>query len=159
MKKIEHVILGDLSYNYGWKREIKVNLFGYERAITLNVDGDDSAEFEAAQVSAYQQFFSDEDTLLKKAEDSILKYYLEVYDDYRQRLGEKFADEMAPILSNKYELAEIVELKQLVFPMVFDEDARQVGLLFECTWEPEHGLAVKFENEEVVEVGFQDIVL
>jgi hypothetical protein len=32
-------------------------------------------------------------------------------------------------------------------------------MLFECTWEEEHGLAVKFENEKVVEVGYQDIVL
>ncbi|WP_425557580.1 DUF6985 domain-containing protein [Herbaspirillum huttiense] len=34
-----------------------------------------------------------------------------------------------------------------------------VGVLFQCTWEPELGLAVKFVNEEVEEVGTQDIVL
>lgn len=43
--------------------------------------------------------------------------------------------------------------------MVFDEDVRQVGLLLKCTWEPEHGLAVKVEDEKVIEVSYQDIVL
>jgi hypothetical protein len=96
---------------------------------------------------------------LNLAEDAILNYYFEVYEDYRQRLIEKFADKMAPILSTKDEIADIVEPKQLIFPMVFEEEVRQVGLLLECSWEPEHGLAVKFEDEEIVEVGFQDIVL
>lgn len=159
MKQIKHEIFGELSYEYGWKREIKVNLFGDEIILTLIVDGDDDADFEGAQVSAYQQFFSVKDSLLKEAENSILQYYLEVYKDYRQRLGDKFADKMAPISSTKDEISKIVKPKQLMFPMVFNDDVRQVGLLLECTWEPEHGLAVKFENEKVVEVGFQDIVL
>ncbi|WP_019240759.1 MULTISPECIES: DUF6985 domain-containing protein [Bacillus] len=159
MIQIEHETFGELSYDYGWKREIKLSLFGYERIVTLIIDGDDDAEFEEAQVYAYNSFFRDKDNLLRQAEDAILKYYLEVYMEYRERLGDQFADKMAPILSTKEEVAKIVEPKQLLFPMVFDEDIRQVGLLLECTWEPEHGLAVKFEDEEVIEVGYQDIAL
>ncbi|WP_407665834.1 DUF6985 domain-containing protein [Mycolicibacterium aubagnense] len=34
-----------------------------------------------------------------------------------------------------------------------------IGLLFDCTWEPELGVAVKFVDETVAEVGPQDIVL
>ncbi len=74
-------------------------------------------------------------------------------------VGEKLANKMAPFISAKKEIATIVEPKQLIFPTIFDKDVRQVGLLLECRWEPEHGLAVKFEDEEIVEVGFQDIVL
>jgi hypothetical protein len=53
----------------------------------------------------------------------------------------------------------LIELNQIIFPYSFGEDIRKVGLLLNCTWEPEHGLALKFENEMVVEVGYQDIVL
>lgn len=159
MIQIEHGIFGELSCDYGWKRDIRIRLFGYERILTLIIDGDDDAEFEEAQINAYNNFFRDKDILLRRAEDEILKYYLEVYIEYRKRLGNQFADIMAPILFTKEEVGKIVEPKQLLFPMVFDEDIRQVGLLLECTWEPEHGLAVKFENEEVIEVGYQDIVL
>ncbi|MFF2484344.1 DUF6985 domain-containing protein [Paenibacillus sp. NPDC058071] len=159
MNTIKHETLGELIYNYGWKRDVNIILFGYEETVILNIDAEDDAKFEDAQVSAYQAFFNDKDRLLNLAEDAILNYYLEVYEDYRQQLGEKFADKMAPIISTKDEISKIVEPKQLIFPMVFDEDVRQVGLLLECMWEPEHGLAVKFEDEEVVEVGFQDIIL
>jgi len=159
MEKIEHDVFGELSYDYGWKREITINLFGFERIVTLIIDGEEDAEFEEAQVNAYNSFFRNKDSLLKQAEDAILKYYLEVYMEYRERLGDQFADTMAPVLSTKEEVAKITEPKQLLFPMVFDEEVRQVGLLLECTWEPEHGLAVKFEDEEVIEVGYQDIVL
>ncbi|PFR94789.1 DUF6985 domain-containing protein [Priestia megaterium] len=159
MKTIQHKMFGELAYYHGWKRAMNITLFGHEKTVTLNIEAEDDAEFEDAQVNAYYKFFNDKERLLNLAEDAILNYYLEVYEDYRQRLGEKFADKMAPVISTKDEIANIVEPKQLIFPMVFDEDVRQVGLLLECTWEPEHGLAVKFEDEEIVEVGFQDIVL
>ncbi|MFP3728968.1 DUF6985 domain-containing protein [Priestia filamentosa] len=157
--EIKHDIFGELSYEDGWKRDIRISLFGDERIVTLIIDGYDDAEFEEAQMAAYNSFFKDKDRLLKQAEDAILEYYLEVYKEYRERLGDEFADKMAPVLSTKEEIAKIVEPRELFFPMVFDEDVRQVGLLLECTWEPEHGLAVKFEDEKVIEVGYQDIVL
>ncbi|RJS64153.1 hypothetical protein CJ485_05175 [Priestia filamentosa] len=159
MMEIKHDIFGELSYEDGWKRDIRISLFGDERIVTLIIDGYDDAEFEEAQMAAYNSFFKDKDRLLKQAEDAILEYYLEVYKEYRERLGDEFADKMAPVLSTKEEIAKIVEPRELFFPMVFDEDVRQVGLLLECTWEPEHGLAVKFEDEKVIEVGYQDIVL
>ncbi|MDG5471403.1 hypothetical protein P6709_06565 [Jeotgalibacillus sp. ET6] len=159
METIKHETFGELAYNYGWKRDHNITLFGHEKTVILNIEAEDDAEFEDAQVNAYHTFFNDKERLLNLAEGAIFNYYLAVYEDYRQRLGEKFADKMAPILSTKDEIAHIVEPKQLIFPMIFDEDVRQVGLLLECTWEPEHGLAVKFEDEEIVEVGFQDIVL
>ena len=43
--------------------------------------------------------------------------------------------------------------------MVFGRDIREFGILCECTWEIEHGLAIKYQNEEVVEVGYQDIII
>ena len=54
---------------------------------------------------------------------------------------------------------KLVYPKQILFPMVFGDMIREFGLLCECTWEEEHGLAVKYQNEEVVEVGYQDIII
>ena len=159
MKTIQHKMFGELAYYHGWKRAMNITLFGHEKTVTLNIEAEDDAEFEDAQVNAYHTFFGDKNRLLNLAEDAIFNYYLKVCEAYRQRIGEKLAKKMAPIISTKNEIATIVEPKQLIFPMVFDKDMKQVGLLLECTWEPEHGLAVKFEDEEIVEVGFQDIVL
>ncbi|WP_231869699.1 DUF6985 domain-containing protein [Paenibacillus riograndensis] len=137
------------------EKNILITMFGHEKLLALSID----AEFEDAQIIAYKFFFRNMNELLMNAEDEILKYYLEVIEEYRERLGEKFADKMAPVISNKEELSKLIEPKRLLFPMVFDERVRQVGLLLESTWEPEHGLAVKFEDEKIVEVGYQDIVL
>ncbi|QQZ59711.1 hypothetical protein JI735_24325 [Paenibacillus sonchi] len=159
MSQIEHQVFGLLNYDYGWKKNIVITMFGHEKLLTLSIDADIDAEFEDAQIIAYKFFFRNMNELLMNAEDEILKYYLEVIEEYRERLGEKFADKMAPVISSKEELSKLIEPKRLLFPMVFDERVRQVGLLLECTWEPEHGLAVKFEDEKIVEVGYQDIVL
>ena len=69
------------------------------------------------------------------------------------------ADKIAPIIENKEELGNLVEPTQLIVRRVRNNGIRRLGLLFDCTWNIEHGLAVKIEDEEVVEVGFQDIVL
>lgn len=36
MEKIEHQDFGELSYDYGWKRDITINLFGFERSVAIN---------------------------------------------------------------------------------------------------------------------------
>ena len=48
---------------------------------------------------------------------------------------------------------------EIVVQQSFGAEERVIGLLFRCTWEPELGLAVKIVNEEIEEVGTQDIVL
>ena len=95
---------------------------------------------------------------MSEAENEIFKYYQEVCPEYRDKL-EDSADEFAPIISGREEVAKLVELTQIIFPYSFGKDIKRVGLLLNCTWEPEHGLAVKFVNEEIVKVGYQDIVL
>jgi len=40
---------------------------------------------------------------------------------------------------------------------MMDPGEISVGFLLECSWEPEHGLGVKFTNDEV-EMGTQDIL-
>ncbi len=64
-----------------------------------------------------------------------------------------------PIIVNKEELGHLVEPAQLIIRRVRKNGARRIGLLFNCICEIEHGLTVKIEDEEIVEVGFQDIVL
>ena len=78
---------------------------------------------------------------------------------YRERLGDQFKDKSAPIINTREELNSVVDPRQVLFPMVFGNKVREFGILCECTWEEEHGLAVKYQNEEVVEVGYQDIII
>ncbi|WP_259392278.1 DUF6985 domain-containing protein [Paenibacillus thiaminolyticus] len=88
-----------------------------------------------------------------------MDYYQEVYMEYRDMVGADKANKIASIIENKEELGNLVEPTQLIVRRVRNNGIRRLGLLFDCTWDIEHGLAVKIEDEEVVEVGFQDIVL
>lgn len=99
------------------------------------------------------------ENMITKIEDAIFDYYQEVYMEYRDMVGEDEADKIAPIIENKEEMGKLVEPTQLTIRRVRKNGIRRIGLLFNCTWEIEHGLAVKIEDEEIVEVGFQDIVL
>lgn len=158
MKKVNHKVFGQIKFDYLWEGESEIRFFGKNKLVTLLIKGEETADFEQSQIDSYIKFFNNKDKLLLEAEKEIFKYYQDICWDYRDRL-EDSADEFAPIISSKEEIAKLVEINQIIFPYSFGKEIRKVGLLLNCTWEPEHGLAVKFENEKIVEVGYQDIVL
>jgi len=61
-KIIQHKMFGELAYYHGWKRAMNITLFGHEKTVTLNIEAEDDAEFEDAQVNAYHTFFGDKKT-------------------------------------------------------------------------------------------------
>lgn len=158
MKEINHKVFGKVQYDFSWERQRQVIFFGKKILVTLIINGEEDAKFEQSQIEAFRNFFNNEEEFLTVAEEEIFRYYQDICLDYRDRLDDS-ADELAPVISKKEDVAKLVDLNQIIFPYSFDEDIRRVGLLLNCTWEPEHGLALKFENELVVEVGYQDIVL
>lgn len=98
--------------------------------------------------------------IVKEAEYEIFKYYLESFEDYRAMYSNNEELEMiAPQISSIEELGKLVSPTNLLIRYDFEDGIRRVGVLCDCTWEPEHGLAVSIENEKVIEIGFQDIVL
>lgn len=157
--EINHEVFGSIKYNYGWVKEEEIYCWGQNRIMEIVIDAEEDAEFEHIQEEAFNRFFSNIDSLLAKAEESVFQYYQEVCSDYRDRLGDDLKDKVAPMINSKQDIIKLVSPKQVLFPMAFDEDIREVGILLDCTWEKEHGLAIKFQNEEVVEVGYQDIIL
>jgi hypothetical protein len=158
MKKINHEVFGEIEYDYAWNGFKNILFMGKEKIVKLIIDGDEDESFEETQIEAYKKLVQYEKELIKKAEEAIFDYYQKVCDEYRDMLEES-ADEFAPIIENKDELKEFMTLEAIIIPESFKKKKRRWGLLLECTWEPEHGLAVKFEEEEVVEVGYQDIIL
>lgn len=159
MANLNHELFGEISYDLYWSGQQKIKMFEKEKVIILSIDGNEEGEFHDVQKEAYTNFVENMDDILTKVEEAIFDYYQEVHMDYREMVGENEADKVAPIIENKEELSQLVEPTQLIIRRVRKNGVRRIGLLFNCTWEIEHGLAVKIENEGIVEVGFQDIVL
>ena len=139
--------------------EIEVNIFGKTCKLELIIEKFENEEFEEIQHEAYQKFMQNIEGILKQGEEAAFKYYLDVFQDYRDRSDDESKDKIAPVIKSQDELYELIEPTTLLFPAVFGRDVREFGILCECRWEVEHGLAVKYHNEKVVEAGYQDIII
>lgn len=159
MANLNDELFGEITYDLYWSGKQKVKIFGQERIVILSIDGNEEGEFQGAQKEAYINFVGNMENMIMKIEDAIFDYYQESYVEYRDMVEEDVADKSAPIIENKEEMGKLVEPTQLIIRRVRKNGIRRIGLLFNCTWEIEHGLAVKIEDEEIVDVGFQDIVL
>ncbi|MFE6077501.1 DUF6985 domain-containing protein [Paenibacillus sp. NPDC057886] len=159
MANLNHELFGEISYDLYWSGQQKIKIFGKEKFIILSIDGNEEGEFHDVQKEAYTNLVENMDDIITEVEEAIFDYYREVYMDYREMVGEDESDKIAPIIENKEELGHLVEPTQLIIRRVRKNGVRRIGFLFNCTWEIENGLAVKIEDEEIVEVGFQDMVL
>lgn len=157
---INHEVFGNLEFDYGWVKKIELELFGEKRVLEVVIDADEDADFESAQVESYKEFFKEIDMRVKEAEWAAFDFYQKESPDIRAQYdNDADINRYVPEVIKKEDLYKLVTPKQIMFPMVFDDDEREAGFLCDCSWEIEHGLGIKFENEVVTEVGFQDILL
>ena len=61
------------------------------------------------------------------------------------------------VISSQDEVSKAVKLVGVTFP--YARTRATFGFHFTCDWDEEHGLAIKFEDGELAEVGPQDILL
>lgn len=153
-------VLGDVAFDEarGWEGVYTLPFLGREVTVPLVLGGwEEDEPVEPLQREAVQAFNSHKDELCAQAEDAIYAIYLERWPELREQFG---ADKLMPIIGDKEGLTQLLTATTFFVPVPpRNSDERVIGLLFDCTWEPELGLAVKFVNEKTVGVGPQDIVL
>ncbi|SIE28333.1 Uncharacterised protein [Mycobacteroides abscessus subsp. abscessus] len=155
-------VLGEIAYTEpgGWEGSYTYPFLGREVTVRLALGGwDENDPVEPLQREAVRRFTEHKDELCAQADDAIYANYLERRPELREQFGDS-ADKLMPIINDKSGLAQLVRPTAffVAYPLRGSED-RVIGLLSNCTWEPELGLAVKIVNEKIVEVGPQDIVL
>lgn len=151
-------VLGELHYRHGWVRRYSIGLFGREWEVELLVPCDPGHAIEEVQREAFRRFDGARARLLSLAEETLLAYYLGLRDGYSARLGD-LALAMVPPVRARADLARLVEPEAVIVQDPLGSLDRVVGLLCSCSWDPQLGVAVKFVNEVVSDVGVQDIVL
>lgn len=144
--KLEHKVFGEIFFDECyWTKSINCRIFGELKDIELVIDSDDEAEFAQEQVESYIEFFKDIDNYIKLAEQSVFRYY-------NDNIAKKPLVEVEDIYP-------MVSIEQIFIPVNIEPNMREIGFLGECSWEPEHGLGIRFVNERISEVGFQDVLL
>lgn len=157
--QLSDLILGDLSYDYGWVRDYPVLFLGESWVLRLVIPCDEGASIEPTQREAFERFDRHQALLLKKAESALFSHYQGICEEMRAQFGPEYEDSWAPRISKPDQLGKLVRPTHIIIQETFGSLDRVVGLLLDCTWEQSLGVAVKFINEEVSAVGPQDIVL
>jgi hypothetical protein len=155
-------VLGNIAFDEarGWEGLYTFAFLEREVTVPLVLGGwDEDEPVEQLQREAVQGFNLHKDELCTQAENALYANYVERRPELREQFGSD-ADKLMPIISDKEGLAALLTPTTFFGPIPpRNSDERVIGILFDCTWEPELGLAVKFVNEKVDEVGPQDIVL
>ncbi len=143
-------VFGTLSYVAGdlWKRPFGLDIFGRWQDGWLYVDIDPDEGLEQHQIDAFDGLSRAPERAARDAENAVFRYHLSLVADGEHELPPaKAAQTIFPMIA----------FQGITFP--YAHSLPTYGLLFKPSWEVERGLAVKFENNQVVEVGFQDIIL
>lgn len=157
---IDDPIFGRMTYNagIGWEGSYTYPFLEHEVTVRLDVDGKRDQPIDLIERDAMRQFNLRKRELCVQADDALYAYYLELLPDLRDQFGDS-ADALMPIVDDKDGLAGLITPTSFYVRRPRLTDDRVIGLLYDCTWDTSLGLAVKFVNETVEEVGPQDIVL
>lgn len=154
-------VFGDIVYTDagGWEGLYTYPFLGQEVTVRLAFWADSADEpINPIQREAMRLFNQRRDELCILAEDALFGHYRERLPELREQFGPS-ADELMPIAGDKQGLRTMVTPTTLFVRDPFFSEDRVIGLLYECTWAPELGLAVKFVDETLDDVGPQDIVI
>lgn len=142
--------------DFDWNVDLYHPLMAAE--VALVVDADDEQPPASWQRAVYDEFMQHSERLTSDVFQAIFDYYQHVAPEYRQQYQDGDWQQALPKISQVEEIKPLLTPTGIVVPELFP-DKCEIGLLFECSWEIEHGLAVKIQHNQVVEVGFQDICI
>ena len=158
--EINHQTFGKLKYNYGWTKDISLDIFNKRHVLEINIDADEDAEFEINQEKAYIFFENHRDEIAKEVDVAILSYYnREISDIVSSYTNHKEKQYFLDIIGDKDKIYSLLQPKKILFPLTFDENVEEFGFLCECDWDKENGIGIKFVNGVLSEIGYQDVLL
>lgn len=153
---INDVVFGQLEYNYGWVKYINIEFYGKEVDIALMVKGEEDGKFDEEQYIAYESLMQKWNGL----QQDFLRGILDYYNQERQELGYDIEmSENYPEIEDANQLLNMITLVGIVIPYGDIYDERDIGITFDCTWDKENGLGLRLLDEQVTEVGYQDVAI
>lgn len=154
--KINDSVFGELEFDYVWTKGTTINFLGNETEISLIVKGDEDGRFDEEQYLAYQALMKNWDQL----QQSFLQPILEYYQQKRYELGYDIAlNENYPLFDTTDQILQMIALDGIVVPYGDIREGRDIGILFNCTWDTENGLGLRLLDEEIADVGYQDVAI
>jgi len=155
MDRISDKTFGELEYDEDYDRFLRkyeFELFSQVYDIVLIVEGNgDENEIYPEQRIGFERLEQNAKALAVELEKALFDYYRKEISEVPESFEE------LPIANTQEELSNLLELRWIRFPMVYDKGKVLFGFLFDCQWDPEHGLAARYD-EQVLSIGSQDIL-
>ncbi|WP_313804970.1 DUF6985 domain-containing protein [Cytobacillus sp.] len=161
MREINHELLGRFHFEEEqcvWRQVRKITIFnkGFEATIdfleydeefeqVVEFEEDTKGYFQEEQVEALMKFQEKKHEIITKLEYAIFDYY--------QNNCEAFD---GPRIKNKNEIGSFLTDMGIFIADREEAGLRKIGITFECSWDPGHGLGILLKNEEIAAVGTID---
>ena len=153
---IMNEVFGELEFDYTWSKDEEIMFNEKKEDIVLLIAGDEDGKFEEGQYEAYTMFKNKWHTIQK----NVLSLILEYYNTRREELGFDVEENVDyPYIENEDVLLNHITLVGIKVPYADIYGGRSIGLSFDCSWDGENGLGIRLNDEEVIDVGFQDIAI
>ena len=145
---------GELTYEYGWNGETTLDWFGETISVDLVVSGEEDEEIDSLQCESYEKFKLSWNSIKYSILESVLSYYINL----RSELGyDDNSNDDYPEISNVEDIKNRITLDSIILPLSEVYDGRSIAIAIHCEWDAENGLGIILVNEEVFDVGYQDI--
>lgn len=142
MNILNDLVLGELTFDMWWFREYEITVFGRKYLVPLIVQTFDEDGISDNQREAFLEFEKNKNSIISSMEIAILAYYKENF---------------SPNANSIEDVSTLVEL--LKIKILSSDDLRELGFIFNASFDPELGVGVLVVNENIEEVDVQDILL
>ncbi len=150
---------GELHFDEAWTGLCEVFIFGSLYEVELIVQTFDGASISDIQRLAFREFNSNKAAVSLAVEKAIFSYYLCKVEEYREGFDADEVDIKAPNVHAIDNMRDLVSLRCIKVMSPFDAGMRQIGFIFDATFDPQLGLGVLVTNGSVETVDTQDILL
>ena len=150
---------GKLEFNEIWTGHCEIVLYGEPLSVTLVIQTFDDDPITETQRLAFREFNSYKAPIGRAVEAAVFDHYCAHLETYRNGFDANEVDTKAPFISGPCDLRNLVSLNEIKVMSAFDSAKRQIGFIFDATFDPELGLGVLVVDGRVTEVDVQDFLL
>lgn len=150
---------GDLHFERVWLGSCDATLFGECAKTKLIIQTFDGEPISYVQRLAFKEFCEHKAAICLAVEQSMYRHYLCMLEDYRACFSPQEVDARAPVVHDSSGMKRLVSLRCIKVMAAFEPELRQIGFIFDATFDPQFGLGVLVTNGAVEAVDVQDILL
>ncbi len=154
-KVINHEVVGKIGLEgASWISLRTMRFLDRDEDVLIYFKEVENGNISEKQIRTFKWLIQNNERICETIEKEIFKYYKDIYEDLVEEQGEY---EDFPDINDSKQLSLLLKGPYCFF--IKPDWCDYTGFGCECIWEEEHGLGVKIINSEIIEIGFQDIVL